>query len=166
MADLQATDSARLPSFTFDAELRLEDGAAAVTDSTGSIAGRVGAVGGASAVIDLGADAVVFGTLVAYVSSLDFTTGNEAYQIELQGSNDSDFLDSSTPSGEPLLTKRLGDATSTLTADVTGTGRLVLPFCNIGFGDVVYRYLRLVIYAAGTSATITVDEAFLAKPVM
>jgi hypothetical protein len=132
-----------MTAYPFDPALVLEDGSTAVT------ATRFGQVAGAARVYDFGTGGVEWiGYVVATVSALDLTSGNETYTIGLQ-------LSASAAFTSPADTAALA-----LTA-VTGADAAALLLSN-KVGGTVYRYGRLRITAAGTTPSVRLSS-FLAK---
>lgn len=144
-----------------DDELQLHDGAAAVT------ADGAGQVDSAAAVIDLGDDdfgatgegSYAKGDMVVIPSAMDFTTGDEKYDLKIQLSTKADFAD--TIVDRAVLP--LGDARQGADVNVTGLKRYTLGFDN-EMGGVRYRYARLYFDVSGTTPSITC-KAWLTKDV-
>ncbi len=145
-----------------DAELRLEDGAAATT-TTG-----IGQVGGSDKILDLGQDefrelavagegAYVRGDMLIEVSAVDDTTGDETYELELQLSTDPAFA----ADVAKRASIKLGFGGGGANADQYGVTRYTLPFDN-EIGEKVYRYARLNKILGGTTPSITL-QVHLAK---
>lgn len=142
-----------------DAELKLEDGAAAITAS------RDGQVGGSDKVIDLGSGADPSdgtGARVNYdillrVSGIKVSASDEDYDILVLGSDGSDF------SGDKIVELarlKLG-AQEVMETEVTeddADGTYELAGTNMRNGT-VYRYVKLRVVVAGTSPTITIKAA-------
>lgn len=100
------------------------------------------------------------GVLVINVSAIDVSSGNEAYQIILQGSNDSGFASgienlAQTDMGHASV--RLGGASA---SSIVGVHEM--PFTNNRAG-VEYRYLRVRVVAAGTTPSITFQQVHIAN---
>jgi hypothetical protein len=125
--------------YTLDDNLSLKAAALVAASAAGSLIRDVGA-------------GFVAGDLVVDVSALEVATGDESYDIVLQGSPDAAF--GTAANIQDLMAFNLGAATPKRTdsdkADVTG--RYVLPFRN-EFGGTTYRYLRIYTVVAGTIAT-------------
>ena len=146
----------RRTNYVVDTQTELEDGAGAITTS---------AVG-STASFDLGGldqtnAAVVYGDLVVDVSAIDATTGDELYELILEGSTSSTFA-----SGiEEVARMHLGGTTGLNGGQdiASGTGRYVVSFSNERNGR-TYRYVRLNFVLSGTTPSITCT-AFLAKRV-
>ncbi len=135
--------------YMFDKELQLADGAAAITAS------GVTQVDGSAASLDLGAAANGSGDLVVDVSAIDITTGDESYELLLQGSSNSDF----SSDVQTIARGKLGDS-STLGTGVDAdsvVGRHVIPFHNDVAQTTSYQYLRLAVVVAGTTPSITLS---------
>jgi hypothetical protein len=138
-------DNAQLQTATFDAALVVKD-AGAITSSAAAT------VGGNAQVIDLG-DAYVEGRLNIDISAIDFATGDEKYEIQLQFSDGDDF------SGDDVfaIALHLGDAATGRT-DQAKTGRFHTMWCN-RFLDSTglpknFRYVRAYTIATGTSPSL------------
>lgn len=135
----------------FDKLLELKD-AGAITSSAAA------QVGGSNKIIDMGAarfDAVV----KINVSAIDTTTGDEAYNILVQGSNSSTFA-----SGvENLAALDLGGTSGRRGGGQTSVaGVYEIPVTNEQ-ADTVYRYVRLYTFCGGTTPSINYT-AFLTTP--
>ncbi|MCC6779879.1 MAG: hypothetical protein IT537_25150 [Hyphomicrobiales bacterium] len=143
---------------TIDGALILKDSGAAVT------ADALATVGGSTATLDLG-DGYFQGDLVVDMeATVDTTTGDEYYRLQLIGCASSGFASSVVVLG----TLELGDATQLAGAvggvdtDKGTTGqRYILPFDN-QINTTTYRYLRLVANVSGTTPSIDYT-AFVAK---
>lgn len=130
--------------FTYDDALSLKD------------AGLVAASANGSTILDVG-PAHMDGVFVIDVTALEVATGDEIYDVYLEGSNVAAMSSGSVA----LAHIRMGNATDPADAD-TGTGRFVVPFNNQQNGT-VYRYLRVRTVVAGDVATGINYSAFLAK---
>ena len=134
-----------MPSSTliFDADLEVKaDGA--VTSSTNH------------SILDLG-PGLFEGELVIDVSAIETGTGDETYDLTLDGSNDSGHASGVSQ----LCTKFLGNAQGNMD-QATGTGRFVVPFKNEENGT-IFRYVRLASVVAGTITTGITFHAWIAK---
>lgn len=138
-------------TFPYDNDLLLKDAGLVAASAAATVAG-------AAKVIDVGA-ARIEGTVVIDASAIEIGTGNEVFDIILQGSNSASFASTV----ENLCQKQLGAASSGLDggAQDSTTGRYELPFTNEA-DDVTYRYLRLFTKVAGTIATGINYKAFIA----
>ena len=126
---------------TMDYNLRLKD--------TGTIAASAAAqVGGADKILDMGA-ARFDGRVIVDITACEVDTGNEKYQIMVQGSTAALF-----GSGVwNLAALVLGDSSVSLeTVDTAATRHQEIAFCNEVNG-VVYRWIRLYTFVAGTIAS-------------
>ena len=139
-------------SYTFDTDMELADGAANTTSS------ELGQVDSADKVIDLGSTAGAAFTpasLVVDVSAIDFTTGDETYDIM--------FLLSAVVAMTGAVAKAcipMGDARDNF-ADDTAAGRVVLGVDNEHKGT-IYRFAALYVSVTGTTPIINV-KAFLSR---
>lgn len=120
--------------YPYDANLVLHDATAKTADGAGS-----------TAYYDIGAAARMPAVAVVNVTALDETTGDETYDVIIQGCAASDFS-----SG----VKQLGSMT------IDATGRYTILFDN-DQGGTVYRYVRAYFDVAGTTPSITAN-VFLA----
>lgn len=135
---------------TLDANLQLKDaGLIAATAVT--------TVGGSAVTIDLGSAKFQKGRVIVDVSACEVATGDEAYRIQLQGSETSNFS-----TAYELATRILGDSSVSGQAIDTAVGsRHVLYFDNVahtsasvtGGEPKPMRYLRLRTVVSGTIAT-------------
>lgn len=128
--------------FTFDYQMRMKD------------AGLVGAsaaaqVGGSDKIIDLGSSDRFDGRVIVDVTACEVATGDERYEIIVQGSSSATFA-----SGVwNLAAVTLGDSSVSLeTVDTAAGRRQELHFCNEVNGT-AFRYLRVYTRVAGTVAT-------------
>ena len=130
-------------SKTVDTLLQLHDGVAALTAS------GVGVVGGSNKIIDLGSGRV---NAIAQIdiSAIDTVTGDELYNIFIEGSNSSSFASGVVP----LANLNVGGATANQGTAAETAGRFELPFTNERNG-VTYRYLRVNVIIAGTTPSLT-----------
>lgn len=133
---------------TFDAELLLEDGAAARTAS------GIGTIAGAARVIDFSPGVIGDGHVARVdfdwhliVQQSDGSSGNETYNMSLQLSDDPAFSTSVTAR---TVSHQLGTAE-----------RYRMPLSN-QYGDTNYKYGRMVHILGGTSPSITM-LGYLAK---
>lgn len=130
--------------FQYDDELNLKDAGLVASTTTGST------------IVDLG-PGITDGFIVIDVSAVEVASGDEIYNISLEGSNVAAMASSSVS----LATIEMGNAG--VPADVdTSTGRFAVPFRNEQNGT-VYRYVRIHTKVAGTVATGINYSAFLAK---
>lgn len=139
--------------FTFDYSMQLKDAGLIAADD-------IAQVGGADAILDLGAGRVD-AILKIIATAVEVASGDEAYELVLEFSNSSTFA-SGIRQG-PKFT--LGDAAATvmLAADVdNGEGEYDLPFTN-EFNGTIYRYVRLAIDVSGAIATGVNFVAFVAR---
>lgn len=142
----------------FDAATQMADGASAVTSSGQAT------VGGVARSISVGTG-FLDATLTVDVDNVDITSGDEVYELRLQGSTTPDFSSDVVN----LATVRVGKAlTSGGSADVT-TGRINRRFLNSPNGSENayppsggYPYLRMYHAISGTTPTITY-RAFITK---
>lgn len=130
--------------FTYDDDLNLQD------------AGLVAASANGDYIVDLGAG-LFDGHIVVDVSAVETATGDEIYDIHLEGSN----VAAMTSGSVDLVQLAMGNAPDPADA-VTGTGRFAIP-CRNEQNGTLYRYVRLRVVVAGTIATGINLAAFLAK---
>jgi len=130
---------------TFDYLLRMKD------------AGAIGAsaaaqVGGSDKILDMGAQRFD-GRVVVDVTACEVDTGNEKYQIMVQGSSSATFATDVWNLGALLL----GDSSTSLeTVDTAATRHQEIAFCNEVNGT-IFRYIRLYTQVVGTIASGGID---------
>lgn len=130
--------------FTYDDDLSLK--AAGLVDTSAA----------ESTVLDLG-DGLFDGFLVVDVSAIEVATGDELYDIGLQGGNAVGFDDVNVKLGQVLIGADAG-----LETDDSLIGRYAIPIRNEKNG-VIFRYVRINTVVSGTVATGVNFKAFLAK---
>lgn len=142
------------PNQIYDAGLLLKDAGAVTTTGQGTVAS-------AAVILDLGAAIVgpsaptaaqvLDGNMIVDVSAIDVVTGDESYEIVLQGSNSATFASGIVG----LAWTHIGGATGIPgTAAVASlVGRNVVPFRN-ELNGVVYRYVRVEHVIGGTTPSI------------
>jgi len=130
--------------FTYDTALALK------------AAGLVAASAAGSTILDIGSG-YVDAYLVLDVSALEIATGDEIYNICLEGSN----VAAMTSGSVCLARIQLGNAGAPADA-ATAVGRFVVPFTNEQ-NDTVYRYVRVYTEVIGTIATGINYTAFIGK---
>lgn len=130
--------------YTYDDALNLKD-ASLIASSEAS-----------STILDMG-PALWEGDLVIDITALEVASGDEIYDIYLEGSN----VAAMTSGSVTLATIQVGNAGAPADAD-TATGRFVVPVRNEQNGE-IYRYCRVGVTIAGTIATGINYSAFLAK---
>lgn len=146
--------------YIFDKLTELKDDAGAITASA---AAQVATV---NQILDMGERTYPDGELASYfeadivldISAIDFGTGDETYQILVQGSNSSTFASGVVNMAATVF----GDAVNGANDDVV-VGRRVL-HVNNEVADVRFRFLRLFSVLGGTSPSITY-AAYLTKPI-
>lgn len=146
--------SRHLLNATYDAATVLADG---VTSITASAAGQVAS---ANKILDVGL-AMLEAVMIVDVISMDLTTGDEGYDITLQGSSSSTFASDVNT----LQVFRLGSASATGNSATKGVGRYAAQVLNSLDGATPYRYLRLYVKTAGTTPILSAS-AFLTKEVL
>jgi hypothetical protein len=126
---------------TFDYNLRLKD--------AGLVAASAAAqVGGVDKILDMGA-ARFDGRVIIDTSAVEVDTGNEKYEIIVQGSTSATFASGVWNLGAIIL----GDSSVSLeTVDTAAARHQEIAFCNEVNGN-VYRYIRVYTIVAGTIAT-------------
>lgn len=145
-------------SFTLDADTILKDAGAVTT--TG-----VGQVSAANRQLDFGnvspnaveQVAYVRGQVVIDVAALDFGTGDEAYDIVLQLSDDVAFA-SGNVATKPLV--HLGTALGPDGDTQSGLGRIVVGVDNEFLGT-LFRHARIAHVIAGTTPSIDYQAALV-----
>lgn len=145
------------PSFTFDADLELKDAGLVAADAAWT-------VGGSARVIDAGTGRFE-GKCVMDISALEIASGDERYDLLIQGSSSSTFASdivilACLPVGDGST---IGTAYAGSGVDVDdAVGRYVLPFTNER-NNIYYRYLRGFVVVTGAIATGINLSAFIAK---
>lgn len=127
---------------TFDAATELKD-AGAVTASGAAN------VGGSARVVNVG-NGIINAVMHIDVDAIDITTGDEGYEIRLQGSSSATFASDV----HVIATKRVGDSTTTGESADTGVARYSVPFSNTGDGSTPLPYLRVYHVIAGTTPSV------------
>ena len=148
---------ARTRGATFDASLQLCDGQTITADD-------ITQVDSSDAIIDLGSDSNVSGMLWVDVSALAIDGNDETYELQLQGSSSATFASTieNVPGCLRLGALEVVSGTGAAVADVDSTtGVYQVPFTN-DIGGTTYRYLRLAVITAGSTKSITIDNAYLA----
>jgi hypothetical protein len=131
--------------FVFDADLELKE------------AGLVASTTSETTILDLG-EGLVDGYLVIDLSACEIATGDEIYNVCLEGSNVA-----AMSSGSVCLAKKVfGNLVVPMDAALSSAGRYVIPFRNEEAGT-LYRYVRVFTHVAGDVATGINFSAFLAK---
>lgn len=147
---------------TYDNNLLMKDAGLVAADGAAQVSS-------AAKIIDLGGAHEVQGDVVIDITAIEIATGDEQYEIVLQGSSSSSFA-----SGVACLSSlRVGDGSTIAAALGSGaavdvddtTGRFILPFRNERNGT-VYRYLRLYTAVTGTIATGINYTAYIAPKVL
>ena len=136
---------------TLDTQTQIADDTAAVTASGAA------KVGGSAKILDLGGGdqpnaPIVWGDLQWDISAVDVTTGDEQYDLILEGSNSSTFA-----SGiDELVRIHIGGTTGAVGGRdvVATTGRYVVAFSNEKNGT-TYQYVRGYFVLAGTTPSVT-----------
>lgn len=130
--------------FTYDNSLKLKAAGLVASSAAGSL------------IVDLGAG-FTDGFVVLDVSAIEVATGDEIYNVCLEGSNVA-----AMDSGSVCLARiALGNLVAPADA-ATGTGRFIVPFTNEQNGT-LYRYVRIHTEVAGTVATGINYTAFIGK---
>ena len=120
-------------------------------------ASAAGQVDSSDVIVDVGAG-LVEGKMILDVTAIEIDTDIESYDIQLQGSSESDFANTS----EVLASMKLG-AKEKLSGDIDSTiGRYQVPFRTEKNGT-VYPYLREYCSCAGTISTGINFTAYLGK---
>ncbi len=118
-------------------------------------AGLVAATANGATIVDLGGTGCLDADLIIDATAIEIDTGDESYEIIVQGSPDSNF--GTAANIVALASITVGHHSSArLTAEGQGfddvPGRFLLPFRNEKNGT-CYRYLRLRTVVVGTIAT-------------
>jgi len=136
--------------FTPDYASQLKDAGAVTTTAADQ-------VGGSNQILDLGAARQDL-RVVVDVSAMDISSGDEGYDIRVEGSNNSDF----SASVNLLGMLKLGKASVTLNTADSVIGRYEIQFCNEQNG-VTYRYLRTKHVVVGTTPSINYTALLVKK---
>ena len=133
---------------------RLQDSLLQLKDAGAITSSAAAQVGGSAQVIDLGHDGVEDFDVQIDVSSIDYASANEVYDVIIEGCNTSDFSTGS-PDIVHLGTLHLADADDARGAtNIDGpTGQHVLR-CRNTYGTTPYRYVRAYTNVAGTTPSI------------
>lgn len=133
----------------FDINLLMKDAGLIAADGATAVSSVAKILDTGSAVAEYHAD------LVVDVTAIEIATGDEHYEIVVQGSSSSTFASAVTC----LSSLRIGDGSALATllgaAGVTvddSTGRYILPFRNEKNGT-IYRYVRVWVSVTGAIAT-------------
>lgn len=145
------------PSFTFDVDLEMKDAGLVAADAAWG-------VGGSAKVLDVGAGRFC-GQCVMDISAMEIASGDERYDLLIQGSNSATFASDIAI----LAALPVGDG-STIGAAYAGSGvdvddapgRYVLPFTNER-NNIYYRYIRGFTVVTGSIATGINFTAYVAK---
>lgn len=132
----------------FDALLQLQDDAAAITSSGN------GTVAAAAKIADIGG-AVALMEAVVDVNSLDVSSGDELYNVLIQGSTSATFASGIVTLGSLVL----GDSSVTgesADSSIAATKRFSVPFWNVKYG-VVFQYVRVRFVLAGTTPSLDAE---------
>lgn len=136
------TSAKSRPTYTFDANLEFKD--------AGLVASSAAAqVDSAAKVVDVGTG-FFKADMVIDVTAIEVASGNEAYKICVEASDNSGFSSGTEVELQSIL---IGDSSVTGGDVDDTTGRYVLPFTNRGVDGTCYRYLRLYTTVQGTIAT-------------
>jgi hypothetical protein len=141
---MRYTSAKSRPTAPFDANLEFRDSYAA----TSSAAAQVDS---AAKVVDLGTG-FWEGVMFIDVTAAAVDGGDEAYTIQVQFSDNSDFSTGSEYEGPGL---RIGDAAVTGGDVDTTTGRYTLPFNNRVVDGTCLRYARVYTTHVGSTSSIT-----------
>lgn len=140
-------------SYSFDAALQLKDAGLVAASAAAQVAA-------AAQVINLGAAVPFLGVVVIDVTAIEVDTGDETYEIQLQGSNSSTFAGTAA---QDLAVMKLGHLTPLAGGLNTSViGRYELPFINVQ-ADTAYQYLRLFTRVVGTIATGINYKAYIGR---
>ncbi len=147
----------RQNSYTIDTGTQLKDAGLIATSARAQVSS-------ADKILDVGAG-YFSADLLLEITALEIDTGDELYDIVVQGSPDSDFgtaaniVELGAISLGPSETKRTDcDKDDTV-------GQYTLPFCNEHNG-VLYRYVSLYVVVVGTIASGINFTAYAAKQAM
>ena len=145
------------PSYTFDVDLEMKGAGVIAADAAWL-------VGGSARVLDVGTGRFC-GTCVIDVSEIEIASGDERYDLLIQGSNSATFASdiailAALPVGDGTT---IGAAFAGSGVDVDDTaGRYMIRFCNER-NNIYYRYIRGFTVVTGAIATGIGFTAFVAK---
>ena len=125
-----------------DKTLRMKDAGAVTTSAAATVAS-------AARIVDVGSG-LVDGLLVADVSAIVIDEADQAYTIQVQGSDVADFTTGS-PKVEVLAEMKLGEATALTGNQDSAPGRFTIPFRNEKAGA-IFPYLRVYTVVAGSES--------------
>lgn len=148
-------------NYSFDANLLLADGVAAITvDGYSQNAGADGIIDfGGNQSVTPAQQARIDCMLVIDVQALEIDSSNELYRLKVLGCNVSSFASGVKVLSEMTLGK--GSAKVPTTGADDTPGRYELPFCTEQ-DDVKYQYVKLYVDVAGTIVTGIDFTAFVA----
>lgn len=136
-------------SFLVDVNLQLADTQTVTTGGALTVAS-------VARILDVGAGAFK-GEVMADISTVDATTGDELSLFIVQGSNSSSFASGIVN----LAIAAFGDSSKTAeSADNLGDERIILPLSNVREGT-TYRYIRAYVLGTGTTPSMIVNQAYL-----
>lgn len=140
-------------SYSFDATLQLKDAGLVAASAAAQVAA-------AAQVINLGGAVPFLGVVVIDVTAIEVDTGDETYEIILEGSNSPTFAGTAA---QILGVMKLGHLTPLASGLNTSViGRYEMPFVNVQ-ADIVYQYLRLFTRVVGTIATGINYKAYIGR---
>jgi hypothetical protein len=138
------------PNYTFDAALQLKDAYLVAASAAAQVSS-------ANRIVDMG-EGNFQANVVVDVSAIEIASGDERYDLIIQGSSSPTFASAYVD----LATYPLGAAAAIPGDQASATGRYVFPFSN-EYNNTRYRYIRLYVVVAGTVATGINFTAYLAK---
>jgi len=152
------TSAKNRPSFTYDNALLMKDAGLIAADAAWTVSA-------AAKILDVGTGRYC-GIVICDISALEIATGDERYNLIIQGSTSPTFA-----SGIVILAMLpVGDGSTIGTAfgssgvDVDDlVGRYEIPFCNER-NNIYYQYVRGFTDVTGTIATGINFTAWCAKP--
>lgn len=157
-------------SVTFDVLTQLQDAVALTSSQAGEVATVARVLDFGNVTSGPSAEQVAYtrAKLVADVTAIDGTTGDESYQIVLQLSDDASGNGVGFDAGDTVVNKAvipIGDAggvASSTADDDYAVGRRYITVDNESAG-VVFRFARAFLVIAGTTPSITAN-VFLTQP--
>ena len=147
---------------TYDATTALKDAGAVTASGAATVSSVAREVDLGASLPTSGQSVMMWAAAVIDVTAIDVSSGDELYNIVIEGCNTSGF-----GSGEiaPLAILCLGHSSKIIGAGATSsvTGRYVVPFFNSAHGT-VFRYVRAYHEISGTSPSINYTAFCIPMP--
>lgn len=121
-----------------------------MSDTKTSVAGGAATVGGVPRIFKLG-PGLVDGMIHIQTTALDVSSGDERYDILVQGSNDPVFGSGIVPLGQLQLGKA-----NVINGTISSPGAADYCLCFVNdYAGVLYQYIRVFTVVVGTTPSIT-----------